>query len=158
MKYYEKSVELGLNDPVPFNASEWIELPERMGLMRHLPTGRMYLVHSHGDPDSLLPFDPYDCDALLVGKGKKLPSRDELVKHGLEAITAFLKSRGLLENARAVSPEGLPDVQQKRHRSHCQECLSAGPRRPIRHRKSNSTYPFRPQLRGCLMDGSVRGS
>jgi hypothetical protein len=115
MKYYEKSVQLGLNDPVPFNANEWIELPERTGLMRHLPSGRMYLVHSHGDMGSVLPFDPEDCEALLIDRGKKLPSRTELVEQALVAITAFLTSAGYWKKQEPIKPKPCRTFTAKRY-------------------------------------------
>jgi hypothetical protein len=94
MKYYERPVKLGLNDPVPFIAKDWMMSEEREGLIRHLPSGRSYLVRHDGaaDIDGFFAVDDYG--ALLVDKGDKLPRRKELVQQGLEAITAFLSARG----------------------------------------------------------------
>jgi hypothetical protein len=51
MKYYERPVKLGLNDPVPFIAKDWMMSEEREGLIRHLPSGRSYLVRHDGAAD-----------------------------------------------------------------------------------------------------------
>lgn len=89
MKYYEKVVTLGSNDPVLFNEEEWSACND---IMMHLPTGRLYLVHAGEDEFGNL--DPWGCEAKLLSTGKQLPTRNELRMQALQAISVFLVREG----------------------------------------------------------------
>jgi hypothetical protein len=102
MKYHEKGVKLGCNDPAPFNEEEWSACKD---IMLHLPTGRMYCVRAEKDEFGTI--DPSDSEAKLLSSGKPMPTRDEFRLQCLQAISVFLVREGCIE---PINPREKPKL------------------------------------------------